>query len=298
MLCSSAQAQMSNAPPEVAAKIAAMGPNFNPDVLKATSELYRPLVKAPPFDGINIVKDVGYGADERNKIDIYQPTKAKGAVVLVFIPGGGFVGGSKDGYSNLGGYFAGHGIVTVVANYRLAPANPWPAGAEDVGKVIAWVKANAPQYGGNARRIFLFGQSAGATHVADYTFNPALHPKSGPGLAGTILISGYYQPTAEDKAPNVAAYYGADAGKYADRTPISHVGENARLPLFLGYAQYDPVFLSAPTIALAQAICKRDQQCPPVLWMKGHNHVSTVFSFGSKDTELGRNLVDFIRATH
>jgi hypothetical protein len=32
--------------------------------------------------------------------------------------------------------------------------------------------------------------------------------------------------------------------------------------------------------------------------MKGHNHVSTVFSLGSKDTELGRNIVAFIRATH
>lgn len=76
-----------------------------------------------------------------------------------------------------------------------------------------------------------------------------------------------------------------------------YVAKSARLPLLLGYAQYDPEFLSAPTLALAHAVCERDRQCPPVLWMKGHNHVSTVFSIGSQDTELGRNLVDFIRAT-
>jgi acetyl esterase len=191
MLCAAAQAQMSNVPPEVAAKIAAMGPVFNPDVLKATAELYKPLVKAPPYDGVTIVKDVAYGGDDRNKLDIYQREKSKGAAVLIFIRGGGFVGGSKDGYANLGGYFATHGIVTVVANYRLAPANPWPAGAEDAGKVAAWAKSNAAQYGGSGKRVFLFGQSAGATHVADYTFNETLHPKSGTGLAGAILVSGY-----------------------------------------------------------------------------------------------------------
>jgi acetyl esterase/lipase len=69
--------------------------------------------------------------------------------------------------------------------------NPWPAGAEDAGKVAAWAKSNAAQYGGSGKRVFLFGQSAGATHVADYTFNETLHPKSGTGLAGAILVSGY-----------------------------------------------------------------------------------------------------------
>jgi acetyl esterase/lipase len=295
IIAASAQAQMANQPPEVAAKIAEMGPKFNPDVLKATADLYKPLVKAPPYDGVTIVKDVAYGADDRNKVDVYQPAKGKGAAVLIFIPGGGFVGGSKDGYANLGGYFATHGIVTVVANYRLAPANPWPAGAEDTGKVVAWVKANAAQYGGNGKRVFLFGQSAGATHVADYTFNETLHPKAGTGLAGTILVSGYYQPTAQDQAANVVAYYGSDAAKYADRTSINHVAKSGKAPLFLAYAQYDPEFLSAPTLALAHEVCVRDQQCPSVLWLKGHNHVSTVFSIGSKDTELSRDLVNFIR---
>ncbi len=292
-----ASAKISDLPPAVAAKIAAMGPKFDMDVLKATAALYKPLVRQPPYRGVTIVKNESYGPEARNRLDVYQPARHKSVPVLIFIPGGGFVGGSKDGYANLGGYFAQHGVLALVADYRLAPANSWPAGAVDVGKVVAWAKANAARYGGDPARLFLFGQSAGATHVADYTFNAKLHPAAGPGTAGTILVSGFYRPTAADKSPSTIAYYGADPAKYAERSPISHVGENPKRPLFLAYAEYDPAFLSAPTLALAEAICRRDGQCPAVHWLKGDNHVSTVFGFNSKDDELSHAVLDFVKTT-
>ena len=85
--------------------------------------------------------------------------------MLVYIPGGGYVGGDKnsDGvfYGNLGVYFARHGYLTIVANYRLAPAHPWPAGSQDVAGAIAWARKEAEAHGGDAGRLFLFGQSAG-----------------------------------------------------------------------------------------------------------------------------------------
>jgi hypothetical protein len=55
------------------------------------------------------------------------------------------------------------------------------------------------------------------------------------------------------------------------------------VPLLLSVAEFDPGFLAAPTYQLAEAVTRRDGRPPPVLWLKGHNHVSTVFSFGTGD---------------
>ena len=46
-------------------------------------------------------------------------------------------------------------------NYRLAPANRWPAGLEDVQTAIRWVKQHAAEFKGDPNRIALLGYSAG-----------------------------------------------------------------------------------------------------------------------------------------
>ncbi len=61
---------MSDMPPEIAREIAAMGPVFSPDVLAKTRALYAPLVKAIPLIDVKITRDVSYGPDERQKLDV------------------------------------------------------------------------------------------------------------------------------------------------------------------------------------------------------------------------------------
>jgi triacylglycerol lipase len=239
---------------DVRRNIAAIGANFDPDILEATRALYAPLIDKPSAR-VKVTADVAYGTDARQKLDVYQPAGSADRV-LVYIPGGGFVGGDKNGdgvfYVNLGNYFAGHGILTVVANYRLAPAHPWPAGSQDVGSVIAWTRANAKSFGGNPDRIVLFGQSAGATHSAGYLFDTSFQPSGQPGVAAGILMSGPYAFEGEQR-PNLKAYLGSDPTKYAERSPLTHVGKN-RTPLLLSVAEYDPAFLAVPSpCAMARA---------------------------------------------
>jgi acetyl esterase/lipase len=299
---SPAAAQISKAPPAVRAKIAEMGAKLDLDLIKTTIALYVPLAKAaPPLTHVKVATDIAYGPDAKETLDLYQPEGRRGMPIVVFVHGGGYVGGDKNGYggviyANVPSYFARHGILGVNANYRLAPQHPWPAGAEDVGKVVAWLKATASRYGGDPRRIFLLGHSAGATHVALYVLDASLQPKDGPGIAGAILVSGEYRLPTENPPPNVKAYFGADTSLYAARSPIAHVKES-RLPLLLATAEYDPVFLGVPTYELAAEICRRDGKCPHLVWLRGHNHISEMASFDTGDQELGREIVDFVRAT-
>jgi triacylglycerol lipase len=177
-----ARAQIANLPPEVGQKIAGLGPVLNPDMIGAMYAAFRPLVKQAPMNTFKVTTDVSYGPDARHLLDVYTlATQGPPRPVAIFIHGGGYVGGNKnsDGiYANVAAFFARHGALALNATYRLAPQHPWPAGADDVGRVVAWAKAHAAEHGGNPGRIVLFGHSAGATHVASYVFDPScIRPK-------------------------------------------------------------------------------------------------------------------------
>jgi acetyl esterase/lipase len=51
-------------------------------------------------------------------------------------------------------------------NYRLAPAAIWPAQIQDCKAAIRWLKAHAHEYGYDANRIAVMGESAGGQLVA------------------------------------------------------------------------------------------------------------------------------------
>lgn len=283
-------------PPGVAEKIKTIGARFDNEVLATTRDLYTPLVKRQDATAVTVAADIAYGADPRQKLDLYRPQGWR-LPILVYIPGGGYVGGDKnvDGvfYGNLGVYFARHGYVTVVANYRLAPANPWPAGAQDVGGAVAWARREGEAHGGDPNRVFLFGQSAGATHAASYLFDPQFHGKDGVGITAAVLMSGGAYRVAPNPGPNQAAYFGTDASQYEARSPITHVG-NSKVPLFLSVAEYDPGFLTAPTFDLARAVSLRDGKAPQFAYFRGHNHVSTVQSLGSGQDDVGARVREFL----
>jgi triacylglycerol lipase len=288
-------AEMTALPKNVQQDIAAMGSNLNGEIVGKTVALLTPLLPSSPPPGVTLTKDVSYGADPLQNFDIYR-LKGKNLPIAVFVHGGGFIGGDKNGsgpiYGNVTAYLARHGILALNANYRLAPKVQWPAQPQDVGSIVAWLKANAAQYGGDANRIVLIGHSAGATDVAQYVFDGSLHPATGPGVAGAVLVSGIYRVAGI--LPPYKVYFGDDTTQYAKRLPASHVGED-KTPLFLVMAEYDPPFLAGDTPYLASLVCARDGKCPQLTWLKGHNHLSETMDIGSKDETLGRQLVEFIK---
>jgi hypothetical protein len=60
-------------------------------------------------------------------------------------------------------------------------------------------------------------------------------------------------------------------------------------------SEYDPAFLGVPTLELAQAIYLRDQKSPPLAWLKGHNHISSIFAIGTAVDEVGPLVLDFVK---
>lgn len=96
-------------------------------------------------------------AQERCKLDVYYPTEAKDAPVVVWFHGGGIEGGNKYIDNEL----KNSGLVVVSANYRLLPKASIDECLDDAAAAVAWTYKNIAKYNGSKRKIFVAGHSAG-----------------------------------------------------------------------------------------------------------------------------------------
>lgn len=112
-------------------------------------------------------------------LNIWSPEGAADAPVMVFIHGGAFTGGAGAADVYDGTAFARAGVVLVTINYRLGvegflpiPGAPTNLGLRDQIFALQWVRDNIAAFGGNARNITIFGESAGAMSVANLVASP------------------------------------------------------------------------------------------------------------------------------
>lgn len=124
------------------------------------------------LEGVKLIADQFYADNEnpRQSLDILLPEKPTGdqtLPVIVFIHGGGWRNGSKEGGRNrlaplvATGRFAG-----VTINYRLTNEAQWPAQGFDCKAAIRWIRGNAEKYNFDPERIGVMGSSAGGHLVA------------------------------------------------------------------------------------------------------------------------------------
>lgn len=272
-------------------QISALGANFDGAVLEATKAIYRPHLDLSVVANESV--DVAYGEHERHKLDIYQPQAASRGIVI-YVHGGGFVAGGKnaDGvfYANIGRWLARNGYTAVLPNYRLATTHPWPSGAEDVGRVVAWVREHLSTASAQRLPVILWGQSAGATHVASWLWDPRQQGREqAGGLSSVLLLSGLYVAAGQLPA-GPQAYFGGDESLYADRSSLSHVAARD-VPVWLGVTEFDPPWLAAQTYALARAYVVANERGPDFHFFRGHNHVSTVQSLGSPQQTAAQEIL-------
>ena len=110
-------------------------------------------------------KDISYGPDERNVMDVYWNTKFKDAPIVFTIHGGGFKNGSKA-YCNrdMIDLYMSKGCIVVSPNYRLVGKGK-PVTKEDCAidsaMAVAYMQANAEKYGADSTKILSTGSSAG-----------------------------------------------------------------------------------------------------------------------------------------
>lgn len=290
-----------------------IGPRWAEDINKHRAQIveaYTPLLAANPLPGLEVTRDIAYGAHVRQRLDIYQGRESRSAdarlPIMVFVHGGAFLRGQKDSneqvYGNVPRFFARHGFVGVNIEYRLAPEAPFPAGAQDLALALDWLRANAAGFGGDARRMLLIGHSAGGAHVASLLADPRLQPLAGPlmiHIAGAVLISARLRADQRADNPNAAgvrAYFGTDESRYEADSPVSHAA-HLQVPLLLAVAQHENPWLDVYAMEFAHRVGLAKGRSPALVWVPEHNHTSIVahLDSGIGDDGFGQRLLSFAR---
>jgi hypothetical protein len=185
----SAQAQV---PPDIAAKLKEIGRGVCP---AETAVLYRPLQPTAPYPGVKVERNVSFGPDPRNVVDIFSPEKGGGKrPVLIYVAGGAGnkieqIPNGEAFYDNIMLWAVKNGMTGVNLQRRGGGGMAWDDPAKDIGLGIEWVRKNIANYKGNPNRVFIWAHSAGNPPVATYIGHPELYGPGGIGLKGAILMA-------------------------------------------------------------------------------------------------------------
>jgi acetyl esterase/lipase len=179
------------------------------------------------------VKNISYGdAGRHNRLDAYHHrSRPSGCPTLVHFHGGGLQTGTKNREALALIYrLASRGWVCISANYRIGGAAKFPDHLVDVKRVIAWVRAQGPMYGGDGSTVVVAGGSAGAQLAS---------------LAALTANDPGYQPDFEGADTSVTAAV-ALYGLYGWTSIRDHGDEVEREDLPAAHLQADapPFFVS------------------------------------------------------
>jgi acetyl esterase/lipase len=222
--------------------------------LSACSPL-RALNAVVPSDGYAAHREIAYGPDERQALDVYTPVDAAGpAPVVVFFYGGSWKYGSRWQYEFVAEALTERGYVAVVPDYRVYPEATFPAFVADGAGALRWVRDHIAGYGGDPGRIYLMGHSAGAYITALLSLDPRYLAAEGlprGTIRGMVGISGPYafNPLEYD---SVRAIF-ADYPEPEDLRPINFADGSAP-PMLLLHGGDDGTVYPANSRALADRV--------------------------------------------
>lgn len=197
-----------------------------------------------PRHPATVTTDIAYGAGPQRRLDAWRPAGTRppaGWPVVVFFHGGSWNSGSRDDYRFVGEALASRGIVALVAGYRLHPEVRYPAFLADSAQAVAWALDRAPDFGGDPRRVFVAGHSAGGYNAAMIALDARWLRAEGRApadLAGWAGLAGAYDffPSRNRDVQPVFHHPDYPVGGQ----PVEHAAGSS-LPAFLGAAREDDV---------------------------------------------------------
>jgi acetyl esterase/lipase len=250
-----------------------------------------------PGTGYRLSADIRYGMAERQQLDVYRPDKprAQPAPVVVFFYGGSWTSGDRDDYRFVGQLLASEGFVVVIPDYRLYPAVAFPAFLEDGAAALRWTEDRIGAYGGDAKRLFLMGHSAGAYNAMMLGLDRRYGDAVGfdfANLRGIVGLAGPYDFEFDTGLLRSIFNAAKDPG---EALPVAYA-DRAAPPVLLITGDADQTVDPANSASLARrlaaagnGVCRRDYP--------GLDHVDVVLqlsSFWHTRSVVRDQIVDFL----
>ncbi len=248
--------------------------------------------------GYRILRDLPYGNDPRQKLDLYIPDGQKApAPILLFFYGGSWQNGRKRDYLAFGEAFASRGIIVAIADYRLYPQIRYPAFLQDGAEALGFMHARAAYYGGDPARVFVAGHSAGAYIAvmlgADPHYLADMHGNAR-WIRGIIGIAGPYDflPLTDKKL--IALFGGASR---TETQPIHYI-DGKRPPMLLVAGSEDTTVDPANTERMAAKLRSFGSEVETRLY-PGVGHIGIILSLAPglrSKAPLREDMLRFIAA--
>lgn len=327
-LACTAQAQV---PPDIAKQLVNIGRGV---CVPETAQIYRPLHPNPPYSGVTIARDIKFGPDDQDVLDVFSPQRGGGSLpVLVYVSGG--AGNKQQGgpngdvfYDNVMLWAVKNGMVGV--NMQRHPGANWDDPAKAVGMVVEWVRQNISRYKGNAGRVFMWAQSAGNIPVSTYVGHSELWGSKGVGLKGVVFMSapnfnilpatpppvqGGFGPCGQPDGSTPAAAAagrgpgggrgkgkgGGGRGRGAQPDAATQLARSnlpglisSKVPFFVSVAELDPPNIIAFATTLRDELCKAGT-CPTYAEFKDHSHISEVMSPDTADDSVTGPILKWMK---
>lgn len=240
-----------------------------------------------------------YGDAPRQTLAVHLPQDARpNADVVLFLYGGRWQYGSKEEYRFAADGLAQSGFITVIADYRLYPDADWRDFLADSAAAYHWTENHVAGFGGNPRRIFLMGHSAGAHLAAMVALDKKLRQQAGIKRlpCGLIGLAGPYDFLPINDADIKDVF--KSANPLIETQPIYYVS-SPMPPMLLLTGQDDVAVKPGNTKRMAAAVNKAGGKAQ-VIEYANVGHVDIMLAMAPILSGLAPTLQDtarFIRET-
>lgn len=206
--------------------------------------------------------DMEYGYHERQVVDLYLPKTSDGEVGLIlYIHGGGWKAGSKDGTRDMAlNYVETYGCAVAALNYRyISRVFDIHDELDDIDLCLARVKSKATEMGIKLNGVLLMGGSAGAHLSMLYAYarkdTAPITPKAVASYSGPTDLTddNFYHDNPLGNENKMAELFSDACGKrfrYRNRTtvykelmavsPIAYVNKST-VPTIINHGVQDTV---------------------------------------------------------
>lgn len=243
--------------------------------------------------------DCRYGEDVYQRIALFVPKRPLGPV-LMYMHGGGWTSGFKEMLAFMAPGLTEAGIVFGSAGYRLAPAHVFPTGYEDAVRAVAWLHAHVGEYGGDPRRLFVGGHSAGGHYAALLAVRhdwQAQHGLPRDVIRGCTPVSGVYDLTATSGISTRPRFLGpADSGCERDASPLFNIQVRPPVPFLIAHGDEDFPHLMRQAAEMETALREAGGKVERMVF-PGRTHFTASLATADPSMPWQRRVIDWLTST-
>ena len=238
--------------------------------------------------------NVPYGDDKREVLDIFPAEDTEKAPVIIFMHGGAWTRGSKEGYSFPAAEFVPRGVTWVATEFTNVPQGTLSNQVRQNRDAVAWVYNNADAYDWDRDKIYIAGHSSGGhmcamSLVTDWK---ELYGLPSDLIKGAVAISGMYDLEAVYLSYR-NTYLNLSQNDWRENSPIFHIPAVCDTPLLIGCAEHDTEEFHRQPEAFIKAWLYAGHG-GEFIELMGRHHFTGSMCFGEAEHPLFKKICEMI----